>query len=59
MWIGIWDYVWARRVRNYGAPEWSGLIHEKHRDFGFAAMVLDLGGGGDFIEPESRGTTWT
>ncbi len=48
------DPVFAVRVRNMGGPEWSGLIHELHRDFALARILIDLGGGGDFIEPELR-----
>lgn len=31
-----------------------GVLHEKHQDFGFSIIVLDLGGGGQWIAPEMQ-----
>lgn len=46
------DFIYDRAVRDVDIPGWSGLIHEKERDFGFARMVMDWGGGGQWIYPE-------
>ena len=48
------DLVYLRKVRNYKAGQWSGLIHEKHGDFRLERIVIDLGGGGEWIIPELR-----
>ena len=48
------DPVFAQKIKNYGGVEWAGLIQELERDFQFARILIDLGGGGDFIEPELR-----
>jgi hypothetical protein len=48
------DFIYARKVKRFRAAQWSGLIHEKHADFGFGRICLDLGGGGDWIVPELR-----
>lgn len=50
------DPVYAEKVKNYGGVEWAGLIQGLEQDYGFAMIVIDLGGGGDFIEPELRKT---
>ncbi len=43
------DFVYDRVVRGYDLDQWSGLIHEKHMDFGFSCIVLDWGGGGQWL----------
>ncbi len=48
------DFVYAKRVKTADMAIWSGAIHEKHRDFGFSLIVLDLGGGGLSIAAELR-----
>lgn len=48
------DYIYDRVVRGHDAGQWSGLIHEKHRDFGFSLMVMDWGGGGQWVAPELK-----
>src|SRR5690606_34417888 len=48
------DYVYGRRARGLRASEWSGLIHEKHTDFRFTLILMDLGGGGQWVWPELR-----
>lgn len=50
----ILDFVWMRVLRKADAEQWSGLIHEKHQDFGFDMILMDLGGGGQWIAPELR-----
>lgn len=46
------DFPWAYQVRRADAPQWSGLIHKKHLQFGFSGMLLDPNGGGQWIRPE-------
>lgn len=68
---GDWecDYVWAYRVRgetrrNLGpgvfraqnTRAWSGLIHKKHQDFGLTGILMDLGGGGAWIQGDLNKT---
>lgn len=50
------DYVWAMKVAGRDIEWWSGHIHEKQQDFGFAVIVLDVGsgGGGIWMVPELR-----
>jgi len=48
------DLVWARMARSMSARQYSGLIHAKERDFGLAKIVMDHGGGGQWIERELR-----
>lgn len=51
---GDWDkeYVYARRVRKASARQWSGLMHQLHQDFQLTRVLMDLGGGGQWIKPE-------
>jgi hypothetical protein len=46
------DYVWAYKVRKADAPQWASVIHLKDRHFKFAGVMLDHGGGGQWIKPE-------
>lgn len=48
------DFVYGRRLRNTDVDGWSGKIHEKHQDFGFEIIVLDHGGGGQWITPKLK-----
>lgn len=50
------DFVYARRLRNKDADDWAGIIHEKHADFGFDGIGIDLGGGGQWIGPALQRT---
>lgn len=45
------DFIYARRVRGKDADEWAGLVHEKHQDFGFSMICIDVGGGGQWVGP--------
>lgn len=46
------EYVWAFRVRNADVDQWSGFIHAKHKQFNFTGMLMDPGGGGQWIMPK-------
>lgn len=48
------DFVYDRVVKRHDIEAWSGLLHEKHRDFGFTLIVMDWGGGGQWLAPELR-----
>jgi hypothetical protein len=50
------DFVLGRRVRRTDVEGWGGLIHDYHGRFGFALMVMDLGGGGQWIMPHLKKT---
>lgn len=47
-------FVYARKLRNAGVRQWSGVIHALHDRFSFANIVLDsgAGGGGGMIRKE-------
>jgi hypothetical protein len=50
-------YVCARvlTVREKAScRQWSGIIHERHRRFGFEKMLMDPGGGGILVQRELR-----
>lgn len=44
--------VYARKVRNASARQWSGFIHLLDKRFGLSMIVADPGGGGLFIRKE-------
>ncbi len=46
------QFVWGYAVRGKDISEWSGLVHEKHRDFGFTGIMLDPQAGGQYLELE-------
>jgi hypothetical protein len=46
------EFVWAYRVRGASIREWSGFIHWKHSHFGFAGLLSDSQGGGQWLERE-------
>jgi hypothetical protein len=46
------DYVWAYRVRRADASQWAAIIHRKHQQFDFSGIILDPGGGGQWVRPE-------
>src|SRR5579862_9763347 len=53
------DYVYARRLTSRekaSARQWSGIIHEHPRAFGFEKILMDAGagGGGTLIQRELR-----
>lgn len=53
------DYVYARVLSSRekaSSRQWSGIIHEHHRAFGFEKILMDpgAGGGGIFIQRELR-----
>lgn len=50
------SFNWAYRVRKADAPQWSAIIHLKHRHFQFAGIGMDGGGGGIWIRPELKKT---
>ena len=43
------DFVYAYKVRKAEVDQWSGLIHRKELDFGLSMIMMDYGGGGDWI----------
>lgn len=43
------DLVYGYKVRNAEVDQWSGLIHRKESDFGLSMIVMDYGGGGDWV----------
>lgn len=45
-------FVWGQRVRGARAPQWSGIIHTKHQHFNLSEILLDDGGGGQWVYPE-------
>lgn len=51
---GDWHFgfVWAYRLRNAGVRQWSGFTHQKHQHFNLAGILLDPGGGGQWIMGE-------
>lgn len=51
---GDWqcEFVWAYRLRNKSARQWSGLIHQKHQQFTLSGICMDPGGGGQWIMQE-------
>ena len=48
----IVDPVFARKLRGASTRQWSGVIHELHQSFGFARIMLDHGGGGQWVKSE-------
>lgn len=50
------SFCYAYKVRGADAPQWSGIIHKKHRHFHFAGIMMDPLGGGAWIQPELRKT---
>jgi hypothetical protein len=46
------SWCYAYKVRKADAPAWSGIIHQKHAHFGFTGLMMDPGGGGNWIRPE-------
>ena len=53
---GDYDLSWAklRRLRDADSSEWSGLMHESHRAFVLAKILMDMGaaGGGLFVKKD-------
>lgn len=51
--VGDWnlDFVWAYKVRKADADQWGGIIQRKEQCFGFDQVVMDPGGGGNWIKP--------
>lgn len=48
------DFVWAYKVRKADGPQWAAIIHRKDGAFNFDQIVMDPGGGGNWIRPELR-----
>lgn len=48
------DWVWAYRVRNADAAQWAAIIHRKELSFGFAGLMMDPGGGGQWVRLELK-----
>lgn len=54
--ISGWDLapVWARKVRKARADEWSGIIHKEHKAWRFTKIMMDHGGGGQWVLPHLK-----
>jgi len=46
------EFVWAYCLRKADVRQWSGFIHQKHRHFALAGMLMDSQGGGQWINLE-------
>jgi len=44
--------LFARKIRNASARQWSGYLHLLHRRFGFVSIMNDPGGGGLWLRKE-------
>ena len=48
------DWVWAYRVRKADAAQWGAIMHRKDRSFKFAGIMMDPGGGGQWVRMELK-----
>ena len=48
------DWVWAYKVRGADGPQWSAIMHRKDLDFNITRIVMDPGGGGNWVRPELK-----
>ncbi|HEY1171029.1 MAG TPA: hypothetical protein VGH19_06620 [Verrucomicrobiae bacterium] len=54
--ISGWDIapIWAKKVRSARADEWSGIIHKEHKSWRFTKIMMDYGGGGQWVWPHLK-----
>ncbi len=53
---GDWDLalVYGERVRKASARKWAGKLHALHQAFRFTKIMIDHGGGGQWVQPDLR-----
>lgn len=51
-----WDLalVYGQRIRKASSREWSGHLHQLHRWFRFTKLMMDHGGGGQWVQPDLK-----